>query len=232
MSSGKATELLKSEEEKTKLQLQMNHESEKLEIIKKESDKLGRKLQDLDQETQTAEVEIQKCIKSTEEMENKLQSKLEEKDVVLEMKENGIKEFENMFIEFQESMFQVRMMEEEMNILKEEVETKETLKGEKITAEIARVDASCSTFIIMHSSLAMLTIYYVRRNDTFFGIIRVSPNLTMEAMQVALEQQQQRWKEVGSLNIYGNSLVDGGGGSGGGGSGGEWHWWMEVVVEV
>ncbi|GKB58892.1 hypothetical protein Tco_0915078, partial [Tanacetum coccineum] len=46
-----------------------------------------------------------------------------------------------------------------------------------------------------------------------------------------------RWKEVGSLNIYGNSLVDGGGGSGGGGSGGggsggEWHWWMEVVVEV
>nr|GEX50852.1 kinesin-like protein KIN-12E [Tanacetum cinerariifolium] len=45
-SSGKATELLKSEEEKTKLQLQMNHEHEKLKIIKKESDKLGRKLQD------------------------------------------------------------------------------------------------------------------------------------------------------------------------------------------
>ncbi|GKB22872.1 kinesin-like protein KIN-12E [Tanacetum coccineum] len=122
-SSGKATELLKSEEEKTKLQLQMNHESEKLEIIKKESDKLGRKLQDLDQETQTAEVEIHKCIKSTEEMENKLQSKLKKKDVVLEMKENEIKEFENMFIKFQESMFQVRMIEEEMNILKEEMET-------------------------------------------------------------------------------------------------------------
>ncbi|GJU21364.1 kinesin-like protein KIN-12E [Tanacetum coccineum] len=82
-SSGKATELLKSEEEKTKLQLQMNHESEKLKIIKKESDKLGRKLHDLDQETQTVEVEIQKCIKSTEEMENKVQSKLEEKDAVL-----------------------------------------------------------------------------------------------------------------------------------------------------
>ncbi|GJZ11545.1 kinesin-like protein KIN-12E [Tanacetum coccineum] len=134
-SSGKATELLKSEEEKTKLQLQMNHEREKLEIIKKEADKLGRKLQDLDQETQTAEFEIQKCINSTEEMENKLQSKLEEKDAVLEMKENGIKEFENMFIEFQESMFQVRMIEEEMNILKEEIETEmkkeQTLKGER-----------------------------------------------------------------------------------------------------
>ncbi|GJT01175.1 kinesin-like protein KIN-12E [Tanacetum coccineum] len=204
-SSGKATELLKSEEEKTKLQLQMNHESEKLEIIKKESDKLGRKLQDLDQETQTAEVEIHKCIKSTEEMENKLQSKLKEKD---------------------ESMFQVRMMEEEMNILKEEVETemkKNRRQREKkvrlrylqerkqfgaplatfqinqlklvqmlsniqaifligwrlcklyesghgcpglsvtanalVTAEIARVDASCSTFILVHSSLAMLTIF-------------------------------------------------------------------------
>nr|GEW92423.1 kinesin-like protein KIN-12E [Tanacetum cinerariifolium] len=48
-SSGKATELLKSKEEKTKLQLQMNHESKKLNIVKKESDKLGRKLQDLDQ---------------------------------------------------------------------------------------------------------------------------------------------------------------------------------------
>nr|GFC03258.1 kinesin-like protein KIN-12E [Tanacetum cinerariifolium] len=134
-SSGKATELLKSEEEKTKLQLQMNHEHEKLKIIKKKSDKLGRKLQDLDQEMQTAEFEIQERIKSTEEMENKLQSKLEEKDAVLEMKENGIKEFENMFIEFQESMFQVRMIEEEMNILKEEMETEmkkeQTLKGER-----------------------------------------------------------------------------------------------------
>ncbi|PWA40890.1 kinesin motor domain-containing protein [Artemisia annua] len=134
-SSGKATELLKSEEEKTKLQLQMNHECEKLEIIKKESDKLGRKLQDLDQKTHAAEVDIQKCIRSTEEMENKLQSKLQEKDALLEMKENGIKEFENLFIEFQESMFQVRMMEEEMNILKEEMETEmkkeQTLKGER-----------------------------------------------------------------------------------------------------
>nr|GEW12845.1 Gag-Pol polyprotein [Tanacetum cinerariifolium] len=190
-SSGKATELLNSKEEKTKLQLQMNHESEKLEIIKKESDKLGRKLQDFDQETQTDEVKIQKCIKSTEEMENKLQSKLEEKDAndggrneYIERRSGNRDEKEHMLNGERSKSMQkmIDMFEETKGLL-----------SEKLVEDLQNI---CSSF-------------------SELSIVRVCPNLTMEAMQVALEQQQQRWKEVGSLNIYGNSLVDGGGGESG-----------------
>lgn len=38
------------------------------------------------------------------------------------------------------------------------------------TAEVARVDASCSTFILVHSSLAMLTIGNVTVSTSFTSI--------------------------------------------------------------
>ncbi|KAI3746631.1 hypothetical protein L6452_09069 [Arctium lappa] len=119
---GKATELLKSEEEKTKLQLQMNHDREKLEIVRKEGEKLSRKLQEVDQEMQVAEIEIHKCKKSTEEMENKLQSIVHDRKVVLDMKETGKNEFENLLIEFLQSVFESELKEEEMKILREEMD--------------------------------------------------------------------------------------------------------------
>lgn len=37
------------------------------------------------------------------------------------------------------------------------------------TAEVARVDASCSTFILVHSSLAMLTIGEISTQLSFFS---------------------------------------------------------------
>ncbi|KAK1411578.1 hypothetical protein QVD17_38129 [Tagetes erecta] len=120
--AGKATELLKSEEEKTKLQLQMNQDQEKLEIIKIESEKMTRKLHDLDQKKQEIEFELQKCTKSVEEIETKLQSNSQEKQIVLDMKQSGITEFERLFIEFQETVFVVKLKEEEIFILSEEME--------------------------------------------------------------------------------------------------------------
>ncbi|KVI08072.1 Kinesin-like, KLP2 [Cynara cardunculus var. scolymus] len=119
---GKATELLKSEEEKTKLQLQMNHDREKLEIVREEGEKLSRKLEEVDQEMQVAEMEIQKCTKSMEEMENKLQSIVHERKVVSDMKETGRNEFENMLIEFVQNVFERELKEEETRILREEMD--------------------------------------------------------------------------------------------------------------
>ncbi|KAD7477658.1 hypothetical protein E3N88_00794 [Mikania micrantha] len=120
--AGKATELLKFEEEKTKQQLQMKQDEEKLMIIKKESEKTMRKLHDLDQEKQVIEFEIQKGTISMEETESKLQSNSQEKQIVLDMKESGKTEFDNIFVEFQETVFRVKLKEEEKMILSEEME--------------------------------------------------------------------------------------------------------------
>nr|XP_043634046.1 kinesin-like protein KIN-12E [Erigeron canadensis] len=120
--SSKATELLRSEEEKTKLQLQMNHEREKLETMNKVSEKLSRKLKRLDEETQAAEFEVQKCTMSMEEMEIKLQNNVQEKEMVLNMKETGQKEFENILIEYQQSLFECGLKDEEIKILREDME--------------------------------------------------------------------------------------------------------------
>ncbi|KAL8246198.1 hypothetical protein R6Q59_007414 [Mikania micrantha] len=120
--AGKATELLKFEEEKTKQQLQMKQDEEKLMIIKKESEKTMRKLHDLDQEKQAIEFEIQKGTMSMEETESKLQSNSQEKQIVLDMKESGKTEIDNIFVEFQETVFRVKLKEEEKMILSEEME--------------------------------------------------------------------------------------------------------------
>ncbi|KAJ9542830.1 hypothetical protein OSB04_029336 [Centaurea solstitialis] len=134
---GKATELLKSEEEKTKLQFQMNHDREKMEIVRKEGEKLSRKLQEVDQEMQVAEIEIQKCTKAMEEMENKLQMIVHERKVVLEMKETGNDELENLLIEFQQSVFESELKEEEMRILRDEMDV-EMKRGEELKEERSR----------------------------------------------------------------------------------------------
>ncbi|RVW84946.1 Acyl-coenzyme A oxidase 4, peroxisomal [Vitis vinifera] len=55
------------------------------------------------------------------------------------------------------------------------------------TAEVSRVDASCSTFILVHSSLAMLTI----------GEALTEPDYGSDAS--SLKTTATRWKEVGYL---------------------------------
>ncbi|KAJ0839214.1 putative plus-end-directed kinesin ATPase [Helianthus annuus] len=120
--AGKATELLKAEEEKTKLQLQMNQDQEKLMIVKAESEKMTKKSHDLDQEQQAIEVEIQKWSTSMEEIETKLQSISQEKQILLDMKESGITEFNDLLIGFQETLFKRKLKDEEMTILSEEME--------------------------------------------------------------------------------------------------------------
>jgi hypothetical protein len=50
------------------------------------------------------------------------------------------------------------------------------------TAEIARVDASCSTFILVHSSLAMLTIGNFLYNQCKFGVCGVGCIMQIHSM--------------------------------------------------
>ncbi|KAF5930199.1 hypothetical protein HYC85_031072 [Camellia sinensis] len=98
--SGKATELLKSEEEKTKIQTEMKQAQEKIGIMRKEVEDLNRKLREVESEVQVVQTDVQKGSTSAEEMEHKLQAIIKEKEMLLEMKENGSTEVENMILEY------------------------------------------------------------------------------------------------------------------------------------
>ncbi|KAI3450790.1 hypothetical protein Pfo_007455 [Paulownia fortunei] len=121
--SGKATELLKSEEEKTKLQNQIKLSREKLGDVRKEAEVVTGKLSKMDSEIQVIEMELQKEVLSAEEMELKLQGIVQEKEMLLEIKENGRNELESMIVEYHQSLFEADLKEEEVKIMDEELVT-------------------------------------------------------------------------------------------------------------
>ncbi|KAG5578379.1 hypothetical protein H5410_058513 [Solanum commersonii] len=136
--SGKATELLKSEEEKTKIHNQMKQIRENLGIKKKEIEDLNEKRLNSEKDIEATEKEIENISQSVKEMGNKLQRVIGEKEMIFEMKDNGKQEFENMILEYHESMFAASLKEEELKILDEELQLEmskiEDLQREKALA--------------------------------------------------------------------------------------------------
>ncbi|XP_016547589.1 kinesin-like protein KIN-12E isoform X2 [Capsicum annuum] len=121
--SGKATELLKFEEEKTKMQNQIKQTRENLGIKRKEIEDMNEKMLKTESDIEATEKEIETLLQSVEEMSNRLRRVIREKDMVYEMKENGKQEFENMILEYHESMFEASLKEEELKILDEELQS-------------------------------------------------------------------------------------------------------------
>lgn len=120
---GKATELLKSEEEKTKLQAEVKLSQERLRVIKRELEDLNCKSTKCDNEMQAVQTEIEKGLRSVEEMEHNLQSVIREKKTLLDMRENGKAEIESLIIEYQQQCFEADLKEAEVKILEEELQT-------------------------------------------------------------------------------------------------------------
>ncbi|XAR59615.1 Plus-end-directed kinesin ATPase [Bertholletia excelsa] len=119
---GKASELLKFEEEKTKTQLEVKKAQEKLGVIRKEGEDLNKQFRKVENEMQVVQTEIQKGLKSVEEMESKLQAAIQEKDMLLEMKENGNAEVENIILDYHQHIFEAELKEQEMKIMDEELQ--------------------------------------------------------------------------------------------------------------
>jgi kinesin family protein 15 len=122
-SGGKATELLRAEEEKTKLQTEMKLSREKLGAIRRESEDLNRKYGKLGTEMQAVQAEIQKGLRSVEEMELAVQGVIQEKKILLEIRDTGKTEIESMIIEYQQHVFEADLKEFEMNNVEEELQT-------------------------------------------------------------------------------------------------------------
>ncbi|CAI9785824.1 unnamed protein product [Fraxinus pennsylvanica] len=120
--SGKATELLKSEEEKTKLQNQIKQTREKLGDLKREGEALNKKLGKVESDIQVLEMEVHKDMQFVQEMDHKLQQIIQEKKMLLEIKDEGRNRLESMIIECHQSMFEGELKEEEMKIVDEELQ--------------------------------------------------------------------------------------------------------------
>ncbi|KAK4441353.1 Kinesin-like protein KIN-12E [Sesamum alatum] len=154
--TGKATALLKSEEEKTKLQNQIKLNKEKLRDVKKESEAMTGNLGKIENEIQVLEVEVQKEMASVEEMNRKLQSIVQEKEMLLEVQKNGKDELESMILEYHQSLFEADLKEEEMKIMHEELlmESREIEDLQRAKAEATRRKAelleaiSCNTCFV------------------------------------------------------------------------------------
>lgn len=137
---GKATALLKSEEEKTKLQNQIKLNREKLGDVRKEAEAMNGKLGKMESEIQVLEMEVQKEMLSVEEMNLKLQNIVQEKEMLLEVQENGKDEFESMILEYHQSLFEADLKEEEMEIMQEELlmESRKMEGLQRAKAEVTR----------------------------------------------------------------------------------------------
>ncbi|XP_054814428.1 kinesin-like protein KIN-12E isoform X2 [Prosopis cineraria] len=120
--SGKATELLKSEEEITKLQAAIRLSQEKLGITRKELGNLKKKNSTLEEQIQVVQLEIQEILSKTEEKELALQRVVSEKEMLLEFRNNGMTEIESMIVEFQEYVFESDLKQAEIKILEEELQ--------------------------------------------------------------------------------------------------------------
>ncbi|RVW30913.1 Kinesin-like protein KIN-12E [Vitis vinifera] len=142
---GKATALLKSEEEKTKLQAEMKQSREKLGAVRREIEDLNRKSQKVETAMQTVEMEMQKSLKSVEEMQLGLQGIVRENEMLLEIRESGKTEIDNLILENQQSMFEADLKLAEMSILEEE-----------LSMQSRRIEELCATRAVVMEKYSQL----------------------------------------------------------------------------
>lgn len=143
--TGKATDLLKSEEEKTKLQSEMKLSREKLASVRKEIDDMSKKSLKLEKEIKTVEAEIEKRSKTRSESEMELKNTVQEKQTLEEMEEEGMSEIQNMIIEIHQLVFESELRKEEAVIVREELDAEELRAKEMHKATMETVENALKT---------------------------------------------------------------------------------------
>ncbi|XP_010427110.1 PREDICTED: kinesin-like protein KIN-12E [Camelina sativa] len=143
--TGKATDLLKSQEEKTKLQSEMKLSREKLASIRKEVDDMTKKSLKLEKEIKTMETEIEKSSKTRAKSEMELENTIQEKQTIQEVEEQGISEIQNMIIEIHQLVFESDLRKEEALIVREELNAEELRAKDMHKTMIERVENALQT---------------------------------------------------------------------------------------
>ncbi|WZY99062.1 hypothetical protein YC2023_071391 [Brassica napus] len=138
--TGKATDLLKSEEEKTKLQSEMKLSREKLASVRKEIEDMNRKSLKLEKEIKTVEKEIEKRSTTRSESERELEHTIQEKQCLEEMEEVGMCEIQNMIMEIHQLVFESDLRKEEVKTVREELDAEEHRAKEVHKATMVAVE--------------------------------------------------------------------------------------------
>ncbi|KAJ4978659.1 hypothetical protein NE237_009439 [Protea cynaroides] len=152
---GRATELLKSEEELTKLQAELKQSREKLGVIQKEIEDLRRKSGKLEGKMQLVEEEIQTGLSQLEKMELKFQKISQEEEILLDTINNSY-EVELMIVEYQQCIFESELKKQEMKEMEEELQREirilEELRAAKVEATQRKTqlldDATRCSFLV------------------------------------------------------------------------------------
>ncbi|CAN1251707.1 Kinesin-like protein KIN-12E [Linum perenne] len=111
--AGKATELLKSEEKKTKLQTELKSLEKLTSSTRKEIEELSKKLRKIENEMQSLELEMDTSRKTREELKHA-------HDHIVKEKESLIKTIDSMIVEYQQQVFAADLADAEKKIVEDE----------------------------------------------------------------------------------------------------------------
>ncbi|XP_072992341.1 kinesin-like protein KIN-12G [Typha latifolia] len=139
---GKASELLKSEEERTKVSAEIKQSREQLATLQKEIVNLTNKSEVLDTKIGSLETGIKDCILSLQEAEQECQQVVQEMKILLEMRNEWKTETETLLLDYQQCIFEVDLKQEEIRMSEEvaqqemrslgEIQTKHHLATQKL----------------------------------------------------------------------------------------------------
>ncbi|CAN6465102.1 unnamed protein product [Victoria cruziana] len=135
---GKAAELLKAEEERTKLPLELRQAEGKLKFIKKETEQLKMQYKALDIEFQRVETEVTAANRAVENANCELQNVISEKKSLLQLTEEVFEENQWLILNYQTMTFEIDSKVEVIKTLEEELEAGVRCLKE---LEAAKVDA-------------------------------------------------------------------------------------------
>lgn len=132
---GKASEMLKSEEDKSKISAEIKQQRERLATVMKEIADSKRISEALDAMIQSLEAGIECGMCSLQEAELRLMDVLSEKQAISEMRKDGTEsELSKILLEYQECIFESDMKEEEIQLLDEALQL-EVRNLEELTAK-------------------------------------------------------------------------------------------------
>ncbi|GMI81650.1 hypothetical protein like AT3G44050 [Hibiscus trionum] len=148
----KATELLKTEEEKSKLQNEIKSSRESLAGIKMRHQDLNNKLMKVEHDIEFVSMEIQKGSKSVEELKLAMEGTIQEKETLLETAENGKAEIDSLILEYQQNIFDADLTEAQMSAIDEELKL-ELRRLEQFQTMRATSGLKVKQLLLSHSGL-------------------------------------------------------------------------------
>ncbi|GAB2234913.1 hypothetical protein Drorol1_Dr00004184 [Drosera rotundifolia] len=180
----KARELLKSEEDKIKLQNEMKHSKERLVNLKKQTEDLNKKSQRIESEIQVMDVKLQKALKTKEEMELALDRMIQERVILLEVGNDGMTRMNDMIVEYQLCAFEVYLRAEEAKILEDEIQTEQAGLNKSETEKAAVIKQMTKFFSDSRFSESLLA----ARMQSDLGDVHRSIMEAKALLQQAVEQ--------------------------------------------